>query len=77
MILNTIAVGIIVFALAQLEYVALQRWQEVAAILLALWLIASPYMLGYSGDGMLRFYHSSLGSLVLLLAPCSCGRTGI
>ena len=67
-ILNTFAVGIIVFGLGQLEYVALQRWEEVAGILLGLWLIASPYMFGYSGDGMLRFYHSSLGSLVLLLA---------
>jgi hypothetical protein len=25
-------------------------------------------MFGYSGDGMLSFYHSTLGSLVLLLA---------
>jgi hypothetical protein len=68
MILNAFTVGIIVFGLGQLEYVALQRWEEVAGILLGLWLIASPYMFGYSGDGMLRFYHSSLGSLVLLLA---------
>ena len=67
-ILNTFAVGIILFGIAQLEYVALQRWEEVAAILLGLWLIASPYMLGYSHEGMLRFYHTSLGSLVVLLA---------
>jgi hypothetical protein len=67
-ILNAFAVGIIVFGLGQLEYVALQRWEEVAGILLGLWLIASPYMFGYSGDGMLSFYHSTLGSLVLLLA---------
>jgi len=67
-ILNTFTVGIIVFGLAQLEYVSLQRWEEVAGILLGLWLIASPYMFGYSHDGLLRFYHSSLGSLVLLLA---------
>ncbi|MGO8912946.1 MAG: SPW repeat protein [Bradyrhizobium sp.] len=67
-VLNAFAVGIIVFGLAQLEYVVLQRWEEVAGILLGLWLIASPYMFGYSGDGLLRFYHSTLGSLVLLLA---------
>jgi hypothetical protein len=67
-IVNTFAVGILVFILAQLEYVALQRWEEVAAILLALWLIVSPYIFGYSGDGLLRFYHSTLGGLVLLLA---------
>jgi ABC-type branched-subunit amino acid transport system permease subunit len=67
-ILNAFIVGIIVFGLAQLEYVSLQRWEEVAGIVFGLWLIASPYMFGYSGDGLLRFYHSTLGSLVLLLA---------
>ena len=67
-ILNTFTVGILVFGLAQLEYVALQRWEEVAEILAGLWLIASPYIFGYSGDGLLRFYHSSLGGLVVLLA---------
>ncbi len=67
-ILNTFTIGILVFGLAQLEYVALQRWEEVAAILLGLWLIASPYIFGYSGDGLLSFYHSSFGALVVLLA---------
>jgi hypothetical protein len=67
-IINTFAVGILVFGLAQLEYIALQRWEEGAAILLALWLIISPYVFGYHGDGLLRFYHSTLGGLVLLLA---------
>ena len=67
-ILNTFTIGILVFGLAQLEYVALQRWEEVTAIVLGLWLIASPYLFGYSGDGLLRFYHSSFGGLVVLLA---------
>ena len=66
-ILNTFTVGILVFAVAQLEYIALRRWEELAAILLALWLIVSPYVFGYHGDGLLRFYHSTLGGLVLLL----------
>src|SRR6202165_2493745 len=67
-ILNTFTIGMLVFGLAQLEYIALQRWEEVAAILLGLWLIASPYIFGYSGEGMLRFWHSSLCGLVVLLA---------
>ena len=36
--------------------------------MIGLWLIASPYMFGYSGDGLLRFWHTSLGGLVVLLA---------
>jgi hypothetical protein len=67
-LLNTITVGILIFGIAQLEYVALQRWEEVAGIVLGLWLIASPYLYGYSADGLLRFWHSSLGGLVVLLA---------
>jgi hypothetical protein len=67
-ILNAFTVGLIVFGLAQLEYTALQRWEEVAGILLGLWLIASPHIFGYFDDGLLRFYHSMLGSLVLLLS---------
>ncbi len=68
MILDTVMVGILVFGIAQLEYVALQRWEEVAGVLLGLWLIASPYIFGYSSDGLLRFWHSSLGGLAVLLA---------
>jgi hypothetical protein len=67
-IINTVAVGALVFGLAQLQYVALQRWEEVAAICLGLWLIVSPLFLGYSGEGMLRFLHTSLGGAVVLLA---------
>ena len=36
MILNTFVIGMLVFGLAQLEYVALQRWEEVGAIVLGL-----------------------------------------
>ncbi len=67
-ILNTVMVGIIVFGLAQLEYVSLQRWEEVGGVVAGLWLILSPYFLGYHTDGLLRFYHSSFGALVVLLS---------
>jgi drug/metabolite transporter (DMT)-like permease len=67
MILNTFVVGMLVFGLAQLEYVALQRWEEVAEIALGLWLIASPFIFGYSGDDMLKIWRASLGVIVVLL----------
>lgn len=67
LILNTVAIGLVVFCLSQLEYVALQRWQEVITLLVGLWLVVSPYALGYSGAGFLRVYHTSLGGVVLLL----------
>ncbi len=67
MILNSFTVGILVLGLAQLEYVALQRWQEIAEIVLGLWLIASPAIFGYSDDNLMLFWHSALGVLVVLL----------
>jgi hypothetical protein len=67
MILNTFVVGMLVFGLAQLEYVALQRWEEVGEIALGLWLIASPFIFGYSGDTMLQIWHAVLGGIVVLL----------
>ena len=67
MILNTFVVGMLVFGLAQLEYVALQRWEEVAEIVLGLWLIASPWLFGYSGDAFLPAWHAILGTVVALL----------
>ena len=66
-ILNTVAIGLVVFGLSQLEYVALQRWEEVAEIALGLWLIASPLIFGYSGDDTLRAWHATLGGIVVLL----------
>ncbi|HEY0850538.1 MAG TPA: SPW repeat protein [Bradyrhizobium sp.] len=67
MILNAFTVGILVLGLAQLEYVALQRWQEVGEILLGLWLIASPAIFGYANDGLMLFWHCLLGVLVVLI----------
>jgi hypothetical protein len=67
-ILNAVLIGVLVFGLAQMEYIALQRWQEGGEMVLGLWLVISPYVLGYSGGGVLRFLHTSLGGLVILLA---------
>lgn len=67
LILNTVVIGLAVFCLSQLEYVALQRWQEVITLMVGLWLVVSPYVLGYSGAGFLRVYHTSLGAVVVLL----------
>ncbi|MDI1266295.1 MAG: SPW repeat protein [bacterium] len=67
MILNTFVVGMLVFGLAQLEYVALQRWEEIAEVGLGAWLIVSPLVFGYSGDETLRVWHALLGALVVVL----------
>jgi hypothetical protein len=67
LILNTFVVGMLVFGFAQLEYVALQRWEEVGEIAIGLWLVASQFILGYAGDEALRAWHIVLGGIVALL----------
>lgn len=65
---NAALIGVAVFFLAELEYVALTRWEETGELLLGLWLVMSPYVFGYFNTGTLRFWHSTLGGLVILLA---------
>jgi SPW repeat len=65
---NAVIVGALVLALAALELAGLQRWEEVCEIVCGLWLIASPFMLGYIGTGTLGYWHFVLGALVVLLA---------
>lgn len=65
---NTALIGVAVFFLAELEYVALTRWEETCQLLLGLWLVMSPYVFGYFNTGTLRFWHSTLGGLAILLA---------
>ena len=58
---NAVLVGALVLALAQLEYVSLQRWEEIGEIALGLWLMASPFIFGYAEAGALRYWHFVLG----------------
>ena len=64
--LNAIAIGLLVLALSAFEFVSLRRWEEVAAFACGLWLIASPFALGYAGA--LATWHFVLGGLVVVLA---------
>ena len=65
---NAFLVGMLVFGLAELEYVSLQRWEEAGELALGLWLIASPFIFGFAGTGELRYWHFILDAVVALLA---------
>jgi hypothetical protein len=67
-IVNALVVGILVFGLAQLEYFALQRWEEAGSFVLGIWLICSPFVFDYAGADALRYWHFGLGALVAALA---------
>jgi len=66
--LNAIAVGVAVLLLAETELVDLHRWEESLELLCGLWLIASPFALGYVEAGGLATWHFALGGIVTVLA---------
>jgi hypothetical protein len=66
--LNTILVGFLVLLVALVERVRLHHWEEVAEIALGAWVIALPFIYGYAGTGVLRYWHFALGGLVVLVA---------
>jgi SPW repeat len=67
-LMNTTLVAVVVMALAAMEIVAVERWEEIAEVGCGLWLMASPFTLGYTNDGRLTALHLVLGALVVLLA---------
>jgi hypothetical protein len=68
MMLNAVFTGATVFVLAELEAADLHRWQEAGEVVVGSWLVASPFVFGYSGNGVLRLWHSVLGAATILLA---------
>jgi hypothetical protein len=65
---NAIIIGVLVLSLAAFELVDLHRSEETGEIACGLWLIASPYIFGYVGTGLLQYWHFGLGAAVVLLA---------
>ncbi|MDX1433618.1 MAG: SPW repeat protein [Gammaproteobacteria bacterium] len=65
--INAGVVGVLVLALASFELVDLHRWEETLELVCGLWLMASPFVLGYAG-GALMVWHLALGAIVALLA---------
>jgi hypothetical protein len=64
----TIAVGIWVMQFAGLQLIDLERSQEAGLMVCGLWLIASPFALGYTDTRTLMYWHFVLGTVVALLA---------
>ena len=65
---SAIIIGMVVLVVAGLELFGVSRWEDAINLACGLWLIASPFLLGYGGAGQLRFWHIVLGALVALVA---------
>lgn len=67
-IANAGILGFFLILLAGFEMSRLHRWEEVATLLLGLWMIVSPYALGYEAITPLATVHQAIGALVSVLA---------
>ncbi len=65
---NAVVVGLVVATLGAAEFLDLRRWEEGLETACGLWLIASPFIVGYADAGTLRYWHFVLGAAVVLLA---------
>jgi O-antigen/teichoic acid export membrane protein len=65
---GTIAVGVWVAQFAGLQLVDLERSEEIGLLICGLWLLVSPFALGYADGGTLMVWHFALGAAVVFLA---------
>jgi hypothetical protein len=62
---SAVIVGLVILFVAQLEIVALSRWEEFINLICGAWIMAAPVVLGYGGQ--LRSWHFGLGGLVAII----------
>jgi len=62
---SALIVGLIMIFVAELEIVALARWEEIINLICGAWIMAAPLVLKYSGP--LRSWHFGLGGLVVII----------
>lgn len=67
-VLKSVAGGLAIMWLAQLELVHFRRWEKYLLFALGGWVTISTHALGYAEIGQLRIWHWLMGVLVMLLA---------
>jgi len=62
---SALVVGLTMIFVAQLEIVALSRWEEIINLICGGWIMVAPLILEYSDQ--LRYWHFGLGGLVVFI----------
>ena len=66
MTVNTVVVGLAVLLVSELELAGHSAREEAANAAAGVWLMVSPFVVGYGGE--LRLWHLVLGALVVVFA---------
>lgn len=66
--LNAVIIGFLVFALSALALTLLDRWEAYINALLGIWLMLSPWLLGFAVYDGAKFANLGLGAFMLVIA---------
>jgi len=66
--MNAVIIGFLVFALSALALTLLDRWEVWINAALGIWLILSPWLLGFAVYDPARLSHLGIGIVVLAIA---------
>ncbi len=70
---NAVIVGALIGVLALFELFQVKAWEEWASVALGLWLVISPWVLGFSGMATAMWNAMIVGFVVALLALWALG----
>lgn len=65
---NALVVGMIIAVAAAATLIAFHKWEEWVNVVLAIWLIVSPFVLGFAAHTTATWTHIIVGVLVGILA---------
>jgi hypothetical protein len=65
---NAYIVGVIIAAMALAALFAFQAWEEWVSAILGVWLVISPWVLGFSSQGSAMLTHLLIGIATVFLA---------
>jgi hypothetical protein len=65
---NAVVAGIIIGAIAIAALVSFAQWEEWANLLLGVWVLISPWVLGFDGNFNALWTHVAIGLAVAILA---------
>jgi SPW repeat len=68
MALNAVVIGLLLMLFGWSELMLIEAWEEYLELVLGLWLVASPWVFGYSHFPLLTAAHIVLGGVVAALA---------
>lgn len=70
---NAVIIGGLVAALALYEFFKVMAWEEWTSVALGVWLVISPWVLGFSGSAAAMWNAVIVGAVVAVLALWALG----